>query len=83
MSDDRSAYVRENRVVIRSNVDLPSGEDIVYYSVSAAEWFAMTEDEQTKFCVDIAVEHQNNIAGCGASVIPWADVPDDEVIPYD
>jgi hypothetical protein len=76
-------YVKDGRVVIRSSVDMVYGTDTIYYSVDAAEWYGMTEDEQTKLCADIAVEHQNNVAGCGASLVSWSEATDQEVTPYD
>jgi hypothetical protein len=81
MADD--PYVQDGRMVIRSSVDMIYGTDVVYYSVSAQRWFEMTAEQQDQFCVDIAVEHQNNVAGCGASRVPWSEVTGQEVTPYD
>jgi hypothetical protein len=80
---DQDPYVKNGRIVIRSSVDMIYGEDVAYYSVSAAEWFGMTGDAQNKFCADIAVEHQNTVAPCGASIIPWSEATDGEVLSYD
>jgi len=76
------SYVKDGYIVIRSSVEMLYGDDVIYYSVSADEWSKMTEHERDKFCSNIAVEHQNNVAPCGASCIPWSEVRDEEVIPY-
>lgn len=83
MVDD--PYVKDGRVIIRSSVEmLYGGEDVVYYSLSVDEWSKMTKHQQDTLCGDIAVEHQNNVAPCAASCVPWSEVRDDEeILPYD
>lgn len=82
MTDD--PYVRDGRVIIRSSVETPYGTDEAYYAVSSVTWFAMTDDEQEQFCADIAIEHQNNVASCGASLVPWSEAPcREDVMSYD
>lgn len=46
-----------------------------YVSVPRAEWDAMTDDEQNKYCVDMASNHLANYAGSGASVVDASEVP--------
>jgi hypothetical protein len=66
----------EKWIYIRSTVEYPGGLDEEWATVDRAEWEAMTEQEREKARTECAVNHQNSVAGCGAS-----EVDDAEEIP--
>jgi hypothetical protein len=68
----------ERWIYIRSVVEHPGGLDEEWATVDRAEWEAMTDRERERACVEFAVNHQNNVAPCGAS-----EVDDAEEIPGD
>jgi hypothetical protein len=68
----------ERWIYIRSVVEHPGGLDEEWATVDRAEWEAMTDQERDQARVEFAVNHQNNVAPCGAS-----EVDDAEEIPGD
>lgn len=77
MTDPTPAPATDDLVWIRSTVEHPGGLDEDYVAVPRAEWAAMTADQRDIFLVNVAVEHQNNVAPCGAQEIDAADVPEE------
>jgi hypothetical protein len=66
----------ERWIYIRSVVEHPGGLDEEWATVDRAEWEAMTDQERDRVRTEYAVNHQNNVAPCGAS-----EVDDAEEIP--
>lgn len=58
-------------------VEHPGGLDEDYVCVPRAEWDAMTTDEQNNYAAECAVDHQNNVAPCGGSVVDESEVPEE------
>lgn len=64
-------------VFIRSTVEHPGGTDEEWTAVPRAEWEAMTPRQQSDAQAEIAVNHQNNVAPCGASPVDdLEEIPD-------
>jgi hypothetical protein len=61
---------------IRSSVEMGLDIDEEYLSIPRAQWEAMTADEKSDYLAEVAVEHQNNVAPAGASVVDIDEVPD-------
>lgn len=53
---------------IRSMVETPFHEDTEFFDLPE-NWDEMTEAAQDNYLAEIAVEHQNNVAPCGARVV--------------
>jgi hypothetical protein len=70
--------VDEKWIYVRSVVEHPGGLDEEWFTYLRAEWEAMTAKEQEKVRTEYVVDHQNNVAPCGAS-----EVDDAEEIPGD
>ena len=65
------------RIWIYSTVEYSTDLDEEYCSVDRAEWEAMSPGERDAYLVDVAVNHQNNVAPSGAQVVEESEVPDD------
>lgn len=61
---------------IRSTVECGPEVNEDFINVPRAQWDAMTAAEQSQYLVDVAVDHQNNVAPCGAQVVDPDEVPD-------
>lgn len=64
-------------VWIRTTVEYPGGIDEEFNPIPRADWDAMTPKQRESECVEMAVEHQNNVAPCGGSPVDLDQVPDD------
>jgi hypothetical protein len=64
-------------VFIRATVECPGGTEESWIVRPRVEWEALSPKAQERELVELAVEVQNEIAPCGASVEELAEVPDE------
>jgi hypothetical protein len=68
----------EEWVFVRSTVEMGLDTDTEWFTYPRAEWEALPEQERNKIRVEYAVQHQSNVAPCGASEAEsLEDVPDE------
>lgn len=63
-------------VWICTTVECGMETDTDYFSIPREDWDGMSEKQQSDYLAESAVEHQNNFAPCGGSVVEETDVPD-------
>jgi hypothetical protein len=65
-------------VFVKSSVEMGLDTDVEWFTHPRAAWEAMTDAERDNIRTEYAVQHQSNVAPCGASEVDdLDDIPDE------
>lgn len=67
-------------VWVRSIVECGAEVFEDYVDIPRETWDSMTREQQKDYLIETAVDHQNNVAPCGAEVVDESEVPQDYII---